>query len=97
MLLRLPLAVRPIFEDWLTRNCPLQADRVLHSIRGTRDGKLNSSEWGSRMKGEGAYAETIATTFNAFRHKLKLANRLPAMDATHFHPPVTASGQMQLF
>jgi DNA repair photolyase len=96
-LLRLPYAVRPIFEDWLTRNCPLQADRVLSLIRGVRDGKLNDSQWGSRMRGEGPYAETIATTFKAFKKKLGFEDRLPPLDTNKFRPPTSTNGQMQLF
>ena len=95
-LLRLPHAVLPIFEDWLTRNCPLQAERVLCLIRGARDGKLNNSQWGSRMRGEGPYAETIATTFKAFKTKLGFEGLSP-LDNTQFRPPTSANGQMQLF
>jgi DNA repair photolyase len=96
-LLRLPYAVRPIFEDWLTRNCPLQADRVLALIRGARDGKLNDSQWGRRMRGEGPYADTIATSFKTFRKKFGLDGGLPPLDASKFRPPLPRSGQMSLF
>lgn len=97
VMLRLPLAVRPIFEDWLTKNRPLQAERVLSLIRGVREGKLNSADWGSRMSGEGAYAETVATTFKAFTKKLGLDGRLPPLDISQFQAPRDAAGQMSLF
>jgi DNA repair photolyase len=97
VLLRLPYAVRPIFEDWLTRNCPLQADRVLSLIRTTRDGKLNGTEFGGRMRGSGPYADTIAATFKAFKQKLGFARHLPEMDVTRFRPPRNAAGQRTLF
>ena len=97
VMLRLPYAVRPIFEDWLQRNCPLQAERVLSLIRGTRNGKLNDSEWGRRMRGSGPYAETIAATFKAFSKKLGMDKRLPPLDASKFQPPKSKSGQMNLF
>jgi DNA repair photolyase len=97
VLLRLPYAVRPIFEDWLMRHCPLQAERVLSLIRTTRDGKLNGAEFGGRMRGAGSYADTIAATFKAFKQKLGFARHLPEMDATRFHPPRNAAGQRTLF
>lgn len=97
VLLRLPYAVRPIFTDWLQRHCPLQAERVLSLIRTTRDGELNSAEFGDRMRGSGGYAETIAATFKAFKHKLGYEKHLPEMDATKFRPPKNASGQLSLF
>ncbi len=46
-LLRLPLAVRPIFVEWLERSQPLKAAKVQSLIRATRGGKLNSSQFGA--------------------------------------------------
>ena len=59
VLLRLPYAVRPIFEDWLRRCYPEKADRVVGLIRETRDGRMNNHEFGKRMRGAGQYAEQI--------------------------------------
>ncbi len=97
VLLRLPYAVKAIFEDWLRRNCPLQAERVLTLIRETHGGKLNNSQWGERMRGDGPYAEMIAAAFKAFGAKLGLDKRLPPLDASKFQPPRPKSGQMNLF
>ena len=41
LLVRLPFAVRPIFEDWLARSYPDKAPRVLSLIRSTRGGQMN--------------------------------------------------------
>jgi DNA repair photolyase len=97
VLLRLPWAVRPIFEDWLTRNYPLRAERVLGLIRATRDGRLNDSQFGRRMRGQGPYAEQIEQTFKIFKKKLGLDRPLPTLDSTKFRPPRTSSGQQRLF
>ena len=97
VLLRLPLAVRPIFEDWILRTYPLQAERVLSLIRGTRDGNMSDAQWGRRMRGEGPYAETIAATFKTFCKKFGLDAGLPPLDYSRFRPPKTANGQMHLF
>ena len=97
VLLRLPYAVRPIFEDWLTRNYPQKADRVLALIRSTREGRLNDPQYGSRMRGQGPYAEQIAQTVKVFKKKLGLDQSLPPLDGTQFTPPQPTSGQMRLF
>jgi len=97
VLLRLPFAVRPIFEDWLLRNVPLAAERIVGLIRSTRQGRMYDSNWGSRMRGEGAYAEQIANTFKVFAHKHGLDGRMPELDASQFRPPRSVSGQMRLF
>jgi DNA repair photolyase len=97
VLLRLPFAVRPIFEDWLARSYPEKADRVLALIRATRDGRLNDPNWGSRMRGQGAYADGIAQTFKIFAKKHGLDRPLPPLDNTQFRPPKLVDGQLRLF
>ena len=60
---RLPYAVKDLFEQWLGVHAPAAKDKILNRIRAVRDGKLNVSEWGSRMTGGGIFAEHIAQTF----------------------------------
>ena len=64
VLLRLPGAVRVVFEDRLRAALPLRAERVLHRVRETRGGKMNDPRFGSRGTGEGPYADAIATLFD---------------------------------
>jgi len=97
ILLRLPYAVRPIFEHWVTTHLPEKADRILSLIRETRDGKLNETAWGLRMRGQGNYAEGIERTFKIFRKKLGLDGGFPQLDLTRFIPPRPVSGQLRLF
>jgi DNA repair photolyase len=59
VVLRLPLAVAPLFEGWLDRHMPDRKEKVLNQVRSLRDGKLNTSRFGSRMTGEGPAAERI--------------------------------------
>jgi DNA repair photolyase len=61
---RLPYAVRPLFEDWLARHFPERKDKVLNRIRSMRGGELNDARFGSRMRGEGLFAEHIAQLFS---------------------------------
>src|SRR5215218_667090 len=60
---RLPGAVGPLFEDWLSRHFPDRKAKVLNRIRSMRGGRLNDPDFGSRMKGEGLVADHIAQLF----------------------------------
>ena len=61
---RLPGAVAPIFEDWLARHFPDRKEKVLGRVRSMRGGRLNDPDFGSRMRGEGVFAEHIARLFD---------------------------------
>lgn len=97
VLLRLPLTVEPVFLEWLERTQPLKKDRVENLIRQTRGGRLNSSEFGSRMRGTGEMADQIRDIFRVFAKKQGLDQRLPPLRCDLFQPPIDGSGQMRLF
>jgi DNA repair photolyase len=97
VLLRLPMAVEPIFRDWLARTRPLEQERIMSRIRGTRGGRTNDARFGSRMRGQGNYAAGIAQAFQIFATKYELADQLPELDSTQFRAPRTTSGQQRLF
>jgi DNA repair photolyase len=63
ILLRLPYSVKDLFVGWIEREYPGKALKVINSIKSVRKGKLNSSEFGKRFKGEGELAETIKNLF----------------------------------
>ena len=54
-MLRLPGNVAPYFQERLYEKLPTKADRIMNRIREARDGKLNSSVFGERMRGKGEY------------------------------------------
>lgn len=95
-LLRLPHAVGPIFFDWLERTMPSHKDRIESRIRATRGGELSSSDFGKRMRGDGAMAEQIKQTFHVFARKYKLDKKLPPLSTDGFRRP-TSPGQGWLF
>lgn len=97
IMLRLPLTVKPVFQEWLERTQPDRKERVLTRIRQTRDGKLNSARFGTRIRGTGEIAEQIGNLFQVFARKHGLDKRLPAFDFTRFRPPTTGTGQQWLF
>lgn len=96
-LLRLPLAVRPIFEDWLARVRPLDQERVESRIRSCREGKMSDATFGSRQRGSGQIAEQISQTFRVFSAKHGLDRGIDEMDCSGFRPPKSSSGQLRLF
>jgi DNA repair photolyase len=61
---RLPHTVRPLFEDWLARQLPERKEKVLNRIRSMRGGRLNDPHFGSRMRGEGIFANQISQLFD---------------------------------
>lgn len=94
---RLPLAVAPLFENWLERHYPDRKDKVLNRIRSMRGGKLNDSNFGSRMKGQGIFAEQISTMFKLAVRKAGLDNPFPPLSTEHFRRVPGAGGQLDLF
>jgi DNA repair photolyase len=96
-LLRLPHAVAPIFLAWLDQHRPAARARIESLIRSTRSGALNDPCFGSRMRGEAAYAENIRVAFEVFARKFKLHKPLPPLDTSRFRPPRGPDGQGRLF
>ncbi|MGH7942296.1 MAG: PA0069 family radical SAM protein [Limisphaerales bacterium] len=66
---RLPYANAPLFEKWLETHFPDRKERVLNRIKAMRGGKLYNSQWGTRMRGDGIFAEQIETMFEVARRK----------------------------
>ncbi|MBI3858196.1 MAG: PA0069 family radical SAM protein [Planctomycetes bacterium] len=84
---RLPHAVKGLFEQWLADHFPARKEKVLHRIRGVRDGALNDARFGSRMSGEGVYAEQISALFELSRKKAKLPAEPPTLSTAAFRVP----------
>jgi len=85
--LRLPYAVAPLFEEWLTRHLPEKKDKVLNRIRSLRRGKLNNSEFGLRMRGEGIFAEQISRMFHVACRRAGGLDHEPELSTAAFRRP----------
>ena len=68
VLLRLPLEIESLFEEWLKQNYSSQAGRVMSQLRSCHQGRAYRSAYGLRMRGSGPYASMLASRF-------KLAHR----------------------
>jgi len=86
LLLRLPGAVKVVFEERLRAALPERAERVLHRVRDTRDGKLYDPRFGVRGRGEGEHARTIGALFEATRARLGLAADAEPFPSTFRRP-----------
>lgn len=82
--LRLPFAVAPLFEQWLERHFPDRKEKVLNRIRSIRGGKLNDPQFGSRMRGEGIFADQIAALFSVARRKAGIEGKHPELSTESF-------------
>ena len=94
-LVRLPYGVAPLFENWLATHFPDRKEKVLNRVRAIRGGKLNESQWGSRMHGEGIFADQISRMFAVARRKAGIQDNGRGLSTAAFRRPLGA--QLPLF
>ncbi|HKS36736.1 MAG TPA: PA0069 family radical SAM protein [Verrucomicrobiae bacterium] len=95
VIVRLPHAVAPLFESWLARHFPDRKDKVLNRIRAMRGGELNDPRFGSRMEGEGIFAEQIQNLFQVACRKAGIENNHLELSTAAFRR--SAGAQLSLF
>ena len=87
-MLRLPLEVKEIFKDWLEKEYPDRAAKVMALVKSVRGGKENDPNFGTRMAGQGPYAWTIGRRFQLAAQRLGLnANRVKLRTDLFAKPP----------
>ena len=85
-IIRLPWAVAPLFEHWLEEQFPDRKEKILGRIRDLRrNGRLNNSQWRTRMTGEGIFAEQIASLFKIGCRRAGIGER-PKLSTAAFRP-----------
>lgn len=87
VLLRLPHEVKELMTAWLEEHVPMRARHVLSLVRQCRDGRLNDPGFGSRMRGQGVFAELIAQRFRQACARLGLNRRALPQRTDLFRPP----------
>jgi DNA repair photolyase len=90
IVLRLPLEVNPLFQQWLAQHFPDRAHRVMARIRDMRGGKDNDAQFGSRMTGQGVWADLVQQRFRMAVQRLGLNTERVELDLGQFRPPVLA-------
>lgn len=95
VLVRLPYEVKELFKEWLAKHFPDRAEHVMSIIRQMRGGKENDPRFGTRMRGQGEFAELLEKRFWLACKKFKL-NNLPAptLNTKIFRPIRENSSQL---
>ncbi|MGY8640718.1 MAG: PA0069 family radical SAM protein [Verrucomicrobiales bacterium] len=93
---RLPYAVKDIFTSWLERFFPDRKELILGRIREMRGGKLNESDFATRMRGDGIVAEQIAQLFTVSSARAGLNRGRVKLSTDHFRK-LMPGGQGELF
>ncbi|WP_294134887.1 PA0069 family radical SAM protein [Sphingobium sp.] len=91
---RLPHEVAPLFRAWLAAHYPDRAARVMAIVRELRGGRDNDPNFGSRMRGQGVWADLIRTRFIKARKRAGLGAERLILRTDLFRPPEGA--QMRL-
>ncbi|MBI2385395.1 MAG: PA0069 family radical SAM protein [Elusimicrobia bacterium] len=87
--LRLPHHLGTLFDDWLAQNYPDRRAKVLNQIRSLRGGELNDPRFGTRMRGEGIFAEHLSKLFALTCRRLGLNRKSqPPMERGNFRRPL---------
>jgi DNA repair photolyase len=97
IVLRLPWEVNPLFQQWLQQHVPDKAERIMARVRDMRGGKDNDSRFGTRMIGQGVWAQLLRQRFEKTCASLGLSRTRIDLDLSRFRPPGVAPGQAELF
>ena len=99
--LRLPWELNPLFQEWLLLHYPLRAERVMARVRDMHQvsaadrqaGKSYNSNFATRMKGEGIWADLLAQRFRKTCTQLGLNKLRYELDISQFDPSKLSSQQ----
>lgn len=84
---RLPYSVKDLFQEWITEHFPDRKNKILNRIKSMRGGKLNNPDFGTRMRGEGEFAEIIKSVFDQYCKKFGFNQERKGLTTKHFFKP----------
>jgi DNA repair photolyase len=93
---RLPLEVSPLFRDWLAREYPDRANRVMKIVREMHGGRDYDPQWGKRMRAGGIHGTLIRRRFELARKRAGLDRPAPRLRCDLFRPPPRPGDQLSL-
>lgn len=97
IMLRLPMEVSELWQEWLAAYEPGRAEKIMARLREMHGGKDYDARWGRRMRGEGTYAQMVAQRFNAAARRLGLDRPTAPLRCDLFQVPMQAGDQLSLF
>jgi DNA repair photolyase len=96
-ILRLPLEVSPLFQEWLEAYAPNRAKRIMRHIREMNGGRDYDPHWSRGREITTPYAQLITQRNRAARARLGFNQERTPLDMSLFRVPSAVSGQMDLF
>ncbi|MCH8859494.1 MAG: PA0069 family radical SAM protein [Proteobacteria bacterium] len=96
ILLRLPLEIKDLFNEWLEVHVPDKAKHVMSLLKSMRGGKEYDSRWGVRMRGSGPYAQLLGQRFRLAVRRLGLNQNNTPLDTGKFRRPREKTAQLAL-
>lgn len=96
VLLRLPLELKDLFREWLQSEFPDRANRVINILRSMHGGRDYVAEFGTRQRGNGAYAEQIGVRFRLAMKRLGFNEERQPLRTDLFTPPGARGRQLPL-
>ncbi|MEO1719541.1 MAG: PA0069 family radical SAM protein [Pseudomonadota bacterium] len=94
--LRLPLELKTLFREWLTTDFPDRATRVINLTQSLHGGVDYKSDFGTRQRGRGPFADLIAQRFRLGLKRYGLARRSLKLRTDLFKPPNGHGVQLDL-
>ena len=97
-MLRLPWELKALFREWLSIHVPQRAEHVMSLVQQMNGGRDYDSDFRTRMRGQGPFAELLRRRFEVACRRCGFARtRTLQLDGSHFTPPRKASPQGELF
>jgi DNA repair photolyase len=91
VLLRMPWELKELFRNWLEQHFPLKAAHVMSRVQDMRGGRDNDPNFGSRMVGQGIFAELLRQRFHKACTRFGLNNggrrEMSRLDTSQFAVP----------
>jgi DNA repair photolyase len=95
-LLRRPHELKQVWREWLELHHPERATHVMSLMQQMHGGKDYDSSFGTRMRGQGPFADLLAQRF-AKAYKRLGFTRLDELDCSRFVAPRLPSPQLEMF
>ncbi len=104
-ILRLPMEIAPLFQEWLEVFAPNRAARIMRHIREMNGGKNYDPAWSRNIQGEGSELKGTFSKLISFRYRksqertgiISLSRGRVPLDHSLFRVPSKISGQGDLF
>ncbi len=96
VMLRLPLELQDLFEEWLTVHFPDKRRHVMTLVRAMRKDKAYDATWGERMTGTGPFAWMIGRRFESAAARNGFSTERFKLRTDLFKRPVALGEQLSL-